>query len=94
MSTALFALEKDFRQHSVLPKKKFINEHIIRNVHKEQAHATLYAIRSNYWLLDGRNKVRRLVQNCVTYCPPTVDYIMADLPQTRITKARLFLNVG
>ncbi|XP_063980959.1 uncharacterized protein LOC135164492 [Diachasmimorpha longicaudata] len=85
----------------VLPKKEFISELIIKNVHKEQAHAgaqaTLYAIRCSYWLLDGRNEVRRLIQNCVTCAkvnPPTVDYIMGDLPQTRVTKARPFLNVG
>ncbi|XP_015123257.1 uncharacterized protein LOC107045476 [Diachasma alloeum] len=85
----------------LLPKNHHITEMIVRHAHQEHAHAavsaTLYALRRRFWSMGGRNYIRQLLFKCIPCIkakPPTVDYIMGDLPQARVTKARSFLNVG
>ena len=58
---------------------------------------TLYAIGQKFWIIDGRNQIRKIIRKCDRCCrvdPATVEYKMGDLPKVRETKARPFLNVG
>ncbi|XP_072152507.1 uncharacterized protein [Bemisia tabaci] len=59
--------------------------------------ATLYALRRRFWVLDGRNTIRKILRQCV-HCaklkPVSVDYLMGDLPAARVTPARPFSRVG
>ncbi|XP_063989696.1 uncharacterized protein LOC135168980 [Diachasmimorpha longicaudata] len=89
------------RHPLILPRRHPVTDHIIRNEHILQLHAgpqaTLYAVRLRFWLLDGRNSVRRIVRacvKCIRHKPPSVDYIMGNLPAARVTESRPFTNVG
>lgn len=86
---------------ALLPKHHHVTTLIIQNEHQTHGHAgalaTLYAVRRRYWILDGRNEIRRVIRTCITCTkakPQTVEYIMGDLPHTRVTQARPFINVG
>jgi hypothetical protein len=84
----------------ILPKST-ITALIIEHEHLLNLHAgtqaALYALRRSYWPIDGRSQVWRPVKRCVRCCranPPSVDYVIGDLPAARITESRPFTNVG
>ncbi|XP_063990952.1 uncharacterized protein LOC135169656 [Diachasmimorpha longicaudata] len=85
----------------ILPKSHPLTRLIIREAHTSQLHtgpqATLYHLRQKYWPLDGRNSVRREIQRCIRCTrmnPPSVNYIMGNLPAARVRESRPFSNVG
>ncbi|XP_076231248.1 uncharacterized protein LOC143177269 [Calliopsis andreniformis] len=85
----------------LLPKNNHITELIIRRAHVQNYHAgitsTLYTVRLQYWPIDGKNITRKIVRHCVKCFrvnPPTVNYVMGNLPANRITEARPFHNCG
>ncbi|XP_063989942.1 uncharacterized protein LOC135169137 [Diachasmimorpha longicaudata] len=85
----------------LLPKKHHVTEIIVRHAHQEHAHAavsaTLYALRQRFWIMGGRSYIRQLLFKCIPCIrakPPGIDYVMGDLPEARVTKARPFLDVG
>ncbi|XP_063979914.1 uncharacterized protein LOC135163938 [Diachasmimorpha longicaudata] len=89
------------QKHPVLiPKGHHISTLLIREEHASNHHAgaqsTLYALRRKYWLVDGRQQVRKVINNC-TICikanPPKSDYIMGNIPRIRVTEAKPFRNV-
>lgn len=89
------------RHPMIIPKSHHITDLIIEAEHRINLHsgvqATLYAIRRRYWILDGRNQVRKIIRSCITCCklkPPTIDYLMGNLPASRVTPARPFSHVG
>nr|XP_033204626.1 uncharacterized protein LOC117165315 [Bombus vancouverensis nearcticus] len=89
------------QKHPILLPKAFITARIIEHTHQIHLHsgtqATLYAVRQRYWPVDGRSQVWRTIKNCVRCCrahPPSVEYIMGDLPEARVTESRPFANVG
>nr|CAI5839102.1 unnamed protein product [Callosobruchus analis] len=54
----------------------------------------LASISERYWIVGGRNLIRKNVHNCVRCFrnkPTTTGYLMADLPKHRVTPARRFL---
>lgn len=55
---------EDFKHPIILPKRCFIGGIIVRDAHKNVAHAgrgiTLNVIRSQYWIVDANSIVRRL----------------------------------
>ncbi|XP_053686921.1 uncharacterized protein LOC128736463 [Sabethes cyaneus] len=74
---------------------------IVEFYHRSLLHAgpqlTLATIRQRFWLLNGRNLVRRVYHQCHTCfrCRPTlVQQSMADLPSSRVTPARPFSVSG
>ncbi|XP_025835686.1 uncharacterized protein LOC112906159 [Agrilus planipennis] len=90
------------QQHPILlPRSHHVTDLIIRDYHTYNFHAgiqtTLYMMRQKYWVLDGRNQVRKIIRSCVRCFranPPDTKYVMGDLPGVRVTQARPFANVG
>ncbi|XP_014212664.1 uncharacterized protein LOC106642401 [Copidosoma floridanum] len=85
----------------LLPSYHHITDLIIRQTHQSLLHAgiqsTLYRIRQKFWLLDGKNQVRRIVRHCVTcvkHRPVAFQGKMSDLPQARVQQASVFEHVG
>ncbi|XP_018406417.1 PREDICTED: uncharacterized protein LOC108782610 [Cyphomyrmex costatus] len=72
-----------------------------RETHEKHYHTgiqtTLYMIRQKFWLLDGRNQVRKIVRSCIRcflFNADTVNYKMGDLPKNRVRDAFPFTNTG
>ncbi|XP_018405503.1 PREDICTED: uncharacterized protein LOC108781885 [Cyphomyrmex costatus] len=61
-------------------------------------HATLSAVRQNYWLIAARDVVRQITRKCVVYfrsSPKMASTLMGNLPESRITiPERPFENCG
>lgn len=60
----------DNKKHPiVLPKKHIVTRLLIREYHEKNLHsgvnATLYALRSKYWIIDGRWLVRNVLHSCI-----------------------------
>lgn len=59
---------------------------------------TLAETRRKYWILGGRNCVRKMIKNCLIcarYKGQTATQLMADLPSARVTQChRPFLHAG
>ncbi|XP_033231646.1 uncharacterized protein LOC117182651 [Belonocnema kinseyi] len=92
-----------FQKHgAILPKNNHVTDLIIQHEHLSHLHAgvqmTLYALRQNYWPVDDRNQVRKIIRKCHLCCranPPPTNYIMENLPKARISgDIRPFINVG
>ncbi|RLU25950.1 hypothetical protein DMN91_002113 [Ooceraea biroi] len=90
------------RKHPILlPNRHRVTDNIIREAHIRYYHAgiqtTLSVVRQRFWLLDGRNQVRKIVRNCTRcfrYNAIPVDYKMGDLPQSRVCQATPFASTG
>jgi hypothetical protein len=85
----------------VIPKRHHITNLIVEREHLRQLHAgpqaTLAAIRESYWLLGGRNTIRRILHNCVLCrraSPITYEEIMGNLPDARVNLIRPFRDCG
>ncbi|XP_076660338.1 uncharacterized protein LOC143363666 [Halictus rubicundus] len=94
-------LEYERKHPILLPKGHHITDIIIRDIHIENYHsgltATLYNVRQTYWPIDGKNTTRKILRNCVKCFrvhPPTTNYVMGNLPATRVLETRPFTNVG
>lgn len=94
-----FSYEK--KHPIILPSKHTLSDLIVKHEHIRLLHAgpqaLLSSIRENYWPLSGRNLIRKIVHNCV-HCfkikPRHMDYLMGNLPQSRVMPARPFLSCG
>ncbi|XP_044019550.1 uncharacterized protein LOC122859932 [Aphidius gifuensis] len=85
----------------ILPKNHHVTSLIIKHEHKVHLHtgtqATLYAVRQQYWPIDGRNQVSKIIRTCTTCLraqPRTIDYLMGNLPKARVNEAIPFTIVG
>ncbi|XP_036147416.1 uncharacterized protein LOC118647173 [Monomorium pharaonis] len=85
----------------LLPSYHHVTDLIIREVHEKNYHAgiqsTLYTIRHRFWLLDGKNQIRKIVRKCarcIRFRAKPVDYKMANLPKSRFKEAPAFYNTG
>lgn len=95
------AIPYDQKHPLLISKDHHVTTLLIRNEHITNCHAgaqtTLYALRRKYWLIGGRARVRKVIKECVTCTKadtPLSEYIMGNLPKTRITEARPFSHVG
>ncbi|XP_025829218.1 uncharacterized protein LOC112904129 [Agrilus planipennis] len=94
-----FSYEKKFP--AILPIRGKLSLLIVQREHIRLLHAgpqnLLASIRDRFWILSGRNLVRKVVRNC-TRCfrfdATAVKYRMGDLPAARVTPARPFMNSG
>lgn len=94
-------LEHSQRHPIILPSKSHLTDLIVKDIHYRNLHARPQAIlatmRNNYWPLDGRNTIRRILKKCIVcFCakPVTANQLMGSLPSVRVTPARPFLNTG
>ncbi|XP_014215278.1 uncharacterized protein LOC106644343 [Copidosoma floridanum] len=85
----------------LLPSYHHVTDLIIREVHHSLLHAgiqgTLYKIRQRFWLLDGKNQVRRIVRHCITcirHQPVNLQAKMSDLPRPRVQQNAVLKHVG
>lgn len=73
----------------------------IRYYHLKFLHAgaqfTLSQIREKFWLINGRNQVRKIIRECIICFrvkPVDIEQLMGSLPEARVIPARPFLNCG
>lgn len=90
------------RKHPViLPSKIFFTELIIRHYHHKFLHAgpqfLLSEIRNEFWIMNGRQEIRRILHKCLTCFrvkPREINQLMGDLPESRVVPSRPFSSVG
>ncbi|XP_039303445.1 uncharacterized protein LOC113004455 [Solenopsis invicta] len=90
------------RKHpTLIPSRHKLTDRIIRETHEVHHHAgiqtTLYTLRQKYWLVDGRNQVRKIVRACVRcfrFEAKAIEYRMGNLPAARVREAIPFANTG
>ncbi|XP_066596575.1 uncharacterized protein [Prorops nasuta] len=75
----------------LLPARHHLTDLIMREVHERSYHAgvhsTLYSTRYRFWILDGKNQVRKIVRSCIRcrrFNAKPINYKMADLPASRV----------
>ena len=86
----------------LLPSYHHVTDLIIKNIHLTNYHtgiqSTLFTIRQRFWLLDGKNQVRKIVRNCLPCLknqPRIMKYKMANLPRPRVqSSTSAFLHTG
>ena len=86
----------------LLPSKHYFTNLVIRQVHQEVMHSgithTLSMLRERFWILRGRETVKRILKECVVCrrhqartCSPQPT---PDLPRIRVDDAPPFANTG
>ncbi|GFU19104.1 integrase catalytic domain-containing protein [Trichonephila clavipes] len=86
-----FSNLSDSQKHQlILPKTHHLTDLIINHFHKISLHSgtqtTLFLIRQYYWIPSGQNRVRRVINRCLTCFKTrirTVNQMMGDLPKDR-----------
>lgn len=86
----------------LLPAKNHVTQVIIRDIHLDNKHsgvqATLYALRSKYWVVNGREVIKKILHNCIACFrakPKIPDHTMGNLPKNRVTNnGRIFTHTG
>lgn len=85
----------------ILPKAHHLTELIVRTEHLNNFHcgtqATLYAVRSNYWPINGIKTVKTVLSKCIKCFranPKDCSYSMGNLPKDRVTESRPFSTTG
>ncbi|GFY18346.1 uncharacterized protein TNCV_2047521 [Trichonephila clavipes] len=97
-----FSNLSDSQKHQlILPKTHHLTDLIIIHFHKISLHSgtqtTLFLIRQYYWIPSGQNRVRRVINRCLTCFQTrirTVNQMMGDLPKDRVVPSRPFEKVG
>ena len=94
-------LEEKEKHPIILPYHSYIVKLIIEDIHRRQLHSginhTLIAVRDRFWVLKGRNLVRRIVKSCLVcrkYLPVRMKVPMAPLPQDRVKHSHPFQVCG
>ncbi|XP_014216417.1 uncharacterized protein LOC106645145 [Copidosoma floridanum] len=85
----------------VLPTNHHVTDLIIRKVHHKTYHAgiqtTLHTILNKFWIINGKDQVRRIVRRCVDCIRERPRFLhgqMADLPSCRVNETPAFFHVG
>ena len=94
-------ISEDQKYPMVLPSNSNLSKLIAIEEHERLLHigaqGLLYSLRQKYWPLSGRNLCKKVVFNCLK-ChriqPKPANYLMGDLPKTRVQPSRAFINVG
>ncbi|GFW72420.1 integrase catalytic domain-containing protein [Trichonephila clavipes] len=97
-----FSNLSDSQKHQlILPNTHHLTDLIINHFHKISLHSgtqtTLFLIRQYYWIPSGQNRVRRVINRCLTCFKTrirTVNQMMGDLPKDRAVLSRPFEKVG
>ncbi|GFY18190.1 uncharacterized protein TNCV_2045961 [Trichonephila clavipes] len=59
--------------------------------------STTANIRSEFWIINCRNQVRKVLKNCISCLKvnaKATNQVMADLPSDRVTASRVFTKIG
>lgn len=91
----------DMKHPILLPSKHHLTTLIIADIHDDTLHAgpqlMLNILRKNYWIPKTRQVIRKFIHRCV-FCyrqrGQTMNQIMGELPENRITSARPFIKSG
>ena len=95
-------LSSDNKNPILLPSKHPYVELLIRQTHDKIKHSsvnnTLTTIRERFWILQGRQAVKRVLKRCVT-CRrleglPYSTYNVPDLPSVRVSEDPPFTHTG
>ncbi|XP_066595071.1 uncharacterized protein [Prorops nasuta] len=85
----------------LLPNKHPLTDCIIRESHLKHYHtsiqATLYNMRQKFWLIDGKNQIRRIIKGCMRcfrFRSNVTQYKMANLPSYRVNQTTPFTHTG
>lgn len=90
------------QKHPILiPSRHRLTDQIIREIHETHYHTgiqtTLYILRQKFWILDGRNQMRKVIRTCARcfrFRANVCGYKMGDLPSIRVRKALPFAHTG
>ncbi|XP_035207240.1 uncharacterized protein LOC118182069 [Stegodyphus dumicola] len=92
----------EFQKHQILlPKAYHFTNLVIEYYHRKSLHSgvqtTLSLIRQSYWIPSGQDRVRRVINKCIT-CFRTknqmVSQMMGNLPRDSVVPSRPFEKVG
>lgn len=90
------------QRHPILlaPRSHFTNL-LVRDAHLRTLHGgaqlTLSILRKKYWLINGRNTIKAIINKCVTchrYKKTASNQKMGNLPAARLAITRPFTNAG
>lgn len=91
----------DKKHPILLPSKHVFCELLIRNEHQRLLHsgtqAVLFNLRNRYWIVNGKNTVKRVLRKCIKCYkvkPSNITQPMGNLPEDRSKPARPFSVVG
>ncbi|CAG4919481.1 unnamed protein product [Colias eurytheme] len=91
----------DKRHPVILPSNSHLTKLILQDAHLKTLHGgpqlMLNYIRSKYWIIRGRDMVKKCYRNCVTcirYSQQNNNQLMGRLPEARLTPARAFKISG
>lgn len=94
-------LEFNFKHPMIIPSKHHVTSLIIRQEHARNLHAgcqtVLAGIRSQFWPLNGKQAVKRVLRQCVVCFrvkPRYLNPMMGQLPHSRVTPSRPFSICG
>lgn len=90
------------RRHPIILLAKHpFTELVIRDTHLRQLHVGpqgfLAHIRQSYWILSGRQAIKRVYRKCIVCFrarPNSINQIMGDLPKDRVKPSQAFLHAG
>ncbi|GFR30068.1 retrovirus-related Pol polyprotein from transposon 17.6 [Trichonephila clavata] len=94
-------LSTEQKHPMLIPNNHPICDLIIKHYHVSYLHtgteATLANIRSKFWIVNGRSKVKRVIKQCIKCLKVSAkgkNQMMADLPSVRVSIASVFNKVG
>ena len=90
------------KQPILMPSKHHVVELLIQDIHKKIKHSgtldTLSTIRERFWILKGRQVVKRVLKSCTIYNRyeglPYSSVIPPDLPAVQVSDAPPFTHTG
>lgn len=93
--------EIDKKHPIILPKTHILTKLILTDEHQRLMHCgptlLLSSIRERYWPISGRNSVRKIVRDCLICFknnPRQGQYLMGNLPESRVNQYLPFYNTG
>lgn len=94
-------IDADAKHPIILPRKSPLTTLIIADAHRRTLHGgtqvTLGLIRQSFWIIGGRVPIRSHILKCVPcarYRGLRAKQLMGQLPPSRVSRARPFLNSG
>jgi len=90
----------DQKHPIILPKNHHLTGLIIMEEHLKNLHAVqslLSIIRTRYWLISGKNTVRKILYRCIVCCrtrAAPVEQLMGNLPASRVSPTPPFYRTG